>query len=473
MAIGLGKIFVTGSGGTPPLSGSLDAIPSDLPGPADPGAPLGGWHTPPYTFSDLNTGSYRVYLQDSAGCVQSYIVPMTASQYPTFSFHSTDVSCFNQQDGSLTGSVEGGVPPFQFEITYPNGFTATNPPTTNTIGLYSLNTGSYLVKIEDAVGCEIQQNFIINSPGSMSFSASADYTDPFQNQITFHNPTAITSETTFHVYEYTSAYSAFTLNNPPIAHYISTQSTIVIPSVTDTPGILRGGYFGAFMETPSTITNVTCSTDIQGQNLYERQWAYNNSYCEQVSATSNPYRILNFYRALKPDFQGNTALSDSSSLTGNLLNGQPLDGVNIKIYTGSASEVNYNPNNPTRNKLISEFNTSGSLDFTGSFSYINIEDLVIVMSNAESNTQYVQRLVRKFPGYFKGGQDITSSLIITGALMSGSENNYVGSDYFGNLGNAANTASLILTMSKVNDEINSTTANFEIVSRYLNIDPSG
>tara|TARA_R110000796_G_scaffold231460_3_gene349372 strand:- start:3010 stop:4428 length:1419 start_codon:yes stop_codon:yes gene_type:complete len=472
MAVGLGKIFVTGSGGTPPLSVSLDEQPSNLPGPASPGAPLSGWHTPPYTFSDLNTGSYRVFLQDAVGCIQSYIVPMSSSQYPTFSFHATDVSCFNQQDGSLTGSIEGGIPPFTFLITPPSGVPISQS-NSNEVTLYSLNTGSYLVKIEDAVGCEIQENFIINSPGSMSFSASADYTDPDNNLITFHNVnSAINGITSYNIYEYAKDPTIPFAANPIINQYISLTPTVNIPS-SFSRNKLRGGFFGAFMETPSTIANVTCSTDIQYQTLYARQWGYNDSYCEQVTATSNPYRILNFYRARHRLFNGTVDPTTGDIVAGDFVGGMPLDGVNIKIYTGSASEVDYDPNNPTRDKLISEFNTSGSLEYTGSFSYINTEDLVVVMENAQSNNSYTQRILKKPLSYRKDGNDITASLIVTGALLSGSTLNYNGSDYFGNLGNPANTSSLILTMSKVDDEINSTTWNFEIVSRYLNIDPNG
>ena len=144
----------------------------------------------------------------------------------------------------------------------------------------------------------------------------------------------------------------------------------------------------------------------------------------------------------------------------------PLDGLNIQIFTGSADEVNYDPSNPTRDKLISEFNTSGSLTFTGSFSYITNEDLVVVLKNAETNTRYVNKVLKKFPGYRKDGQNITASLIVTSSLLSGSDDNYVQSPYFGNVGATNNTGSMIITMSKVNDEIAATEVNIEIASIY-------
>ena len=116
-----GKIFVSASGGIPPLSVSLDARPDTFAGPATDDAPLNGWHTPPYTFDGLNTGSYRVFIQDVAGCVQSELYILSSSQYPTLSYHATDVSCYGEHNGSITGSIEGGIPPYTFTFTDQNG----------------------------------------------------------------------------------------------------------------------------------------------------------------------------------------------------------------------------------------------------------------------------------------------------------------------------------------------------------------
>lgn len=461
-----GKIFVSASGGMIPLSVSLDAPPSSFPGPAPSGNPLNGWHTPPYTFGNLNTGSYRVYVQDVVGCIQSYIVNLEESQYPTFSFHATDVSCFGQSDGSLTGSVEGGIPPYSYSVEGPDGVT----DGLQSVNLIFLNTGSYTITIEDSVGCSIQQNFVISSPASMSFSASADYSSPDSSSITFYNTTGTSPNTTYYVAEYDRRYNPG-LRRDVISLYSSSLPSVPIPpDLGRNPNYLRGGYFGAYMETPSSIDNVVCSSDEQPIEVYSRAWAYRQSYCEQVTATSQTYRILNFYRArnITPDGR---LVNPQETLPGGFLGGMPLDGLNIRIYTGSADEVNYDPSNPTRDKLVSEFNTSGSLTFTGSFSYITSEDLVVVMENAETNTRYTSKILKKFSDHRKDGQDITSSLIVTGALMSGSDDNYVQSQYFGNIGNAANTGSLILTMSKVNDQVQATTTNFEIVSLYGNLIP--
>lgn len=455
-----GKIFVSASGGIPPLSVSLDARPDTFAGPATDDAPLNGWHTPPYTFDGLNTGSYRVFIQDVAGCVQSELYILSSSQYPTLSYHATDVSCYGEHNGSITGSIEGGIPPYTFTFTDQNGSSSISNISPN---VYNLQTGSYTVKVEDAIGCDIQQIFVVSSPPLLSFTASANYDDAYSSSVNFDNVVS-GPNARFYLNEYDRNPTG--VSRPTIvATYESTGSVIPIPPKNN--NAIRGGWFGAYMEVLSNVANVTCSTDIQYVEIDEREWRYRLSTCEQVSATSNPYRIINFYRARNLLFDGTIPRNfEGDFVTNQFLDGLPLDGLNIQIFTGSADEVNYDPSNPTRDKLISEFNTSGSLSFTGSFSYITNEDLVVVLTNAETNTRYVNKVLKKFPGYRKDGQDITSSLIVTSSLLSGSDDNYTQSPYFGNVGATGNTGSMIITMSKVNDEIAATEVNIEIAAIY-------
>lgn len=456
-----GKIFVSASGGTPPLSVSLDARPDTFTGPATVDAPLNGWHVPPYTFEDLNTGSYRVFIQDVTGCVQSELYILSESQYPTLSFHATDVTCYGERNGSITGSVEGGIPPYTFSFTDPDGQTTVQNTSPNA---YFLQTGSYLIRVDDAIGCDIQQTFVISSPPLLSFTASANYDDAYSSSVNFDNVVS-GPNARFYLNEYDK--DPTNLNNRAnvIANYSSSQNVIAVPPKNN--NAIRGGWFGAYMEVLSDVANVTCSTDIQYIEIDEREWRYRLSSCEEVSATSNPYRIINFYRARNLLFDGTIPRNfEGDLITNDFLDGLPLDGLNIQIFTGSADEVNYDPSNPTRDKLISEFNTSGSLSFTGSFSYITNEDLIVVLKNAETNTRFVNKVLKKFPGYRKDGQDITSSLIVTSSMLSGSDDNYVQSPYFGNVGATGNTGSMIITMSKVNDEIAATEINIEIASLY-------
>ena len=443
----LGKIFVSASGGIPPISISLDA-------PASTGETF---YSSPHTFEGLDTGSYRVFLQDAAGCISSQLVIMSASQYPTLSIAATDISCFGQQDGSLTGSVEGGVPPYEFRVNGPGGNV-----TSSILNLFSLQSGSYDVTIEDSVGCVVSQNFLINSPGSMSFSASADYSSADSSSIQFENLTGAENSTTFFINQYTAAYTqSNTIRQTPIATFSSSNSTIPSPPINNYP--LSGGFFGAFMETTSSAANVTCSTDIHPVEVFNREWAYRESFCETGVVGANQYRILNFYRGPRVT----ETETEIPSGIGRFVAGIPQDGLDVKIYTGSAADVNYDPSNPTEDKLDIHFSTSGSLIFSSSYSYLTANDLVVVMENSPTNTRYVSKIAKRFVNFPKDGNDITSSLTVTGSLISGSNLNFATSDYFGNVGSTANTSSLILTMSKENDDPQTQTIDFQIFRKYI------
>lgn len=458
----LGKIFVSASGGIPPLSVSLDQAPSTFPGPADDSNPLYGWHSVPYTFTDIDEGLYRVYLQDSAGCIQSYRVSMSNAQYPTLSVHATPVSCYGAANGSLTGSLIGGTAPFTFSVGFPDGVEYE----LNNVNLFSLQTGSYNISVVDGAGCEYQEQFLITGPPTMNFSASANYTNAESTSIDFNGVSGTTGNTMFYVARYDRQYNVN--SRPPfgnlLALYSSSTSPVSLPAVGN--NLLAGGYYGAYMETLSDIANVTCSTDQQPVQVYRRRWDYRQSYCEQSAPGSNSYRILNFYRgrALLPTGVAPVGTLPSAN---RFLLGQPLNGVNIRIYTGSANEVNYDPNNITNDKLAVEFDTSGSLTYTGSFSYFIPQDLVVVMKNSATNVRHVASVTKEFSQYPPNNNDITASLTVTGSLLSGSTLNRAESDYFGNVGHYANTASLILTMSKENDEPQTRIINFTINSKYV------
>ena len=459
-----GKIFVSASGGIPPLSVSLDQAPNTFNGPATDAAPLQGWHSVPYTYTDLDQGDYRVYLQDTAGCIQSYPVNLRAYQYPTYSVHATPVSCYGAANGSLTGSIEGGAAPLTYSLILPDG-TVENRLGINAIGL---QTGSYTLIVSGSDECAIEQNFIISGPPSMSFSASANYESPYTTYIDFNGPLGtIPGRTDYYIARYDREYDANA--RPPfgnlLALYSSSNSISELPAINN--NLLAGGHYGVWMETRSDIANVTCSSDQQPIEVFERVWEYNNSYCESGAAGANQYRILNFYR--DQNLRKTGTITDSTGKA-RFLGGYPLDGINVRIYTGSASDVNYDPNNITDDKLAAQFDTSGSLLFTGSFSYIIPDDLVVVMKNSTTNIRNVTRVTKQLSKHFPTFNDITASLTVTGSLLSGSDLNTATSDYFGNVGSSANTASLILTMSKENDAVGQRIINFKFSSLYIDGD---
>ena len=67
-------------------------------------------------------------------------------------------SCFGESQGSITTSVEGGLPTYEFNWTGPNGFTSTAP------NLENLPAGNYALTITDQNGTTYNDNFEVLQP---------------------------------------------------------------------------------------------------------------------------------------------------------------------------------------------------------------------------------------------------------------------------------------------------------------------
>ncbi|MCW3086496.1 MAG: hypothetical protein JWP12_3862 [Bacteroidetes bacterium] len=108
------------------------------------------------TATALAANTYVVQVTDANGCQQN--LPSTVNNLagPTVAITSSnDVSCNGLNDGSATGVVSGGTPPFQYAWSPAGGIlpTATN--------LYS---GNYILGVTDAAGCATSTSVNISEP---------------------------------------------------------------------------------------------------------------------------------------------------------------------------------------------------------------------------------------------------------------------------------------------------------------------
>ena len=107
------------------------------------------------TARNLIVGDYSVTVYDANGC--SGIDSVSISQPPalgaTFSSFS-NVSCFNQSDGSASITASGGTSPYTF-------FWNNNATTASVNGL---DAGVYTVVVSDANGCRFNDTIIISQP---------------------------------------------------------------------------------------------------------------------------------------------------------------------------------------------------------------------------------------------------------------------------------------------------------------------
>lgn len=114
------------------------------------------------TLSDLAAGTYTVTAGAIGFCAEVATYEITEPSQLTLSANFTTVSCFNQNNGSISTSTGGGVPPYDF--IWSNGAVSAS--------LNNLQAGNYSVTITDSNGCIISDAFEITQPDAIQLSSS-------------------------------------------------------------------------------------------------------------------------------------------------------------------------------------------------------------------------------------------------------------------------------------------------------------
>ena len=151
-----GEIYVTVSGATP-FSGS--------------GAPyLFTWSNGASTedLSGVSAGMYSLTIEDANGCTT--ILPVLPVLQPTAPITVngvvTHVSNFGAMDGSISLTVSGGTPGYNYGWTGPAGLITAD----STVS--SLNGGTYTVTVTDMNGCTQTATFVVNEPAQLTVSGT-------------------------------------------------------------------------------------------------------------------------------------------------------------------------------------------------------------------------------------------------------------------------------------------------------------
>jgi len=113
--------------------------------------------------TDLAEGEYCVTVSDAEGCsTQACITLIETDELNAFgdlsSYVCFPISCFGACDGTIDLTVNGGVEPFTYAWTGPNGYTSIQQ------NIEGLCAGTYIVEITDAVGCVFTNEFTLNEP---------------------------------------------------------------------------------------------------------------------------------------------------------------------------------------------------------------------------------------------------------------------------------------------------------------------
>lgn len=152
-----GSIVTSVSGGTGPYVFSYDGGSTFTAG------------TSPYTFSTLGTGTYSIVVEDANTCQGSESVTLSNATVPTETSTSSNLTCNNTNDGSIT-TAAAGTAPFNFSIDGGVNYIAGTSPFTST----GLSIGTYDISVQDANGCvSIINSITITEPTSVSHSATS------------------------------------------------------------------------------------------------------------------------------------------------------------------------------------------------------------------------------------------------------------------------------------------------------------
>jgi hypothetical protein len=394
-----GSIIVSASGDTGIISASLTASFSNS-------------LETPCEFTGLEVGTYTVYLQDSNLCTSSSIMEVTRTIPVTASYTITHVDCFATNSGKIILDeldendepqdyfLTGGTEPLTWSWTGPNGFSTASQ---NVIDAAS---GSYILNIFDADGCNYSFNYEVTSSTNIIHTASISY-----------------SQSAFSVVEL----SDITGGIPPYFINVKTNlSQYSSSAVFDFPATISLDQDGLLPGSASIVItdNLGCYSTASNLEIYGRSWETSESFCEDGTG-SVAQRNLNFYT------------------------GEPTGSeyVTVRIHSGSETPV--------------QLDTSGSA--TGSYSW-NGNDTIYIDIFTGSNDDFYLR--RQFSGSSDTltpalitGSEVTNSVILTGnANLTHFEENLDVSLAFGP---NYEIDSLHLTASKINTEELVTNINFK------------
>lgn len=124
-------------------------------------------------ITGLAAGTYTATVVDINGCIAEQTVDITAPELvaPTLNTSlfpgGTQISCASAQDGSIEVITSGGVAPYTYAWTGPNGFSSTAGM------ILGLGEGTFCATITDANGCIAQSCSTLAAPAPLELAATA------------------------------------------------------------------------------------------------------------------------------------------------------------------------------------------------------------------------------------------------------------------------------------------------------------
>lgn len=118
-------------------------------------------------LSGIGSGTYAVTVTDASGCVGSETITLTEPAFD-LTLTATGISCYGQNDGSITAQASGGALPYTY--TWSGGSGSISSST----AIYpSLSAGTYTITVTDGNGCSLSDSVTITEPDSLQLAVNS------------------------------------------------------------------------------------------------------------------------------------------------------------------------------------------------------------------------------------------------------------------------------------------------------------
>lgn len=115
------------------------------------------------SIGNLSEGDYIFNAQDNNGCSFTDTISLDQPNELTVNLNADQILCYNDQNGSVTAQIDGGVQPYALQ--WSNGETS--------YAIYNLDTGNYTITVNDGNQCSVTASAQINEPDELMVSLSA------------------------------------------------------------------------------------------------------------------------------------------------------------------------------------------------------------------------------------------------------------------------------------------------------------
>jgi len=216
------------------------------------------WNTGAKTsdIDSIGEGSYTVTVTDANNCTVSATATITALNPILLQTNATPVLCHGEATGSIVLTVSGGAGGYNIQWKGPGGATY------NGAELNNLPAGNYAYRLTDAVGCFLENNILVNQPGTPLLNDPPLLPDTlcFEAQNGVLSPN-ISGATPPYTYQWNTGSNSPTLEQLGPGVYLLTVTDANGCSLLDTAAIVQKDQ----MRIDLTAQDATCFFQRDGQ----------------------------------------------------------------------------------------------------------------------------------------------------------------------------------------------------------------